>query len=149
MIKIRRAVEKEIPILIDFQQKMAFETESLTLDPVLLTQGVKAVFHDSDKGFYLVAEMDGMVVGCTMITPEWSDWRNGTFLWIQSVYVKPEYRKKGVFSMLYTYVKEMVLNSPDYLGLRLYVVNENIVAQKTYFRCGMDGGHYKLYEWIK
>jgi predicted GNAT family acetyltransferase len=93
--------------------------------------------------------MEGRVVGCTMITPEWSDWRNGTFLWIQSVYVMPEYRKKGIFSTLYAHVKEMVLNSHDYLGLRLYVVNENLVAREAYSHCGMDGEHYRLYEWIK
>lgn len=149
MITIRKAILSDIPCIVGFQQKMALETESLKLDTITLSIGVEAVFQNPEKGFYLVAEYDGLVVGCTMLTPEWSDWRNGTFLWIQSVYVEPACRKKGVYSKLYSFVKELVLNSPEYLGLRLYVVMNNKVAQEVYSRTGMDGDHYKLYEWVK
>jgi predicted GNAT family acetyltransferase len=149
MIIIRKAVVKDITRIVEFQQKMAFETESLRLDPEVLLKGVESVFADPTKGFYLVTETDQTIVACTLLTPEWSDWRNGTFLWIQSVYVEPNYRKKGIYSKMYSYVKNLVLNSPEYLGLRLYVVMNNKSAQEVYSRTGMDGDHYKLYEWVK
>jgi L-amino acid N-acyltransferase YncA len=149
MIIIRRAYKEDITRIAEFQQKMALETESLCLEPEVLLKGVESVFTDLTKGFYLVAETDQTIVACTMLTPEWSDWRNGTFLWIQSVYVEPNFRKKGIYSKMYSFVKELVLSSPDYLGLRLYVVMNNTVAQEVYSRTGMDGDHYKLYEWVK
>lgn len=149
MITIRKANRNDIPLIVGFQQKMAAETESLELDLNTLTKGVESVFLNPEKGFYLVAEFDGLVVGCTMLTPEWSDWRNGTILWIQSVFIEPDFRKKGVFSHLYGFVKSLVLRSPEYLGLRLYVVNDNAIAQEVYRRSGMDGNHYRLFEWIK
>ncbi len=149
MIIIRKAIVKDIKRIVEFQQKMALETESLRLDPEVLLKGVESVFDNKIKGFYLVAETDQAVVACTMLTPEWSDWRNGTFLWIQSVYVEPNYRKMGIYSKMYSFVKNLVLNSPEYLGLRLYVVMNNKVAQEVYSRTGMDGDHYKLYEWVK
>ncbi len=149
MITIRRANTKDISCIAEFQQKMALETESLELDKVTLSKGIRAVFQNPALGFYLIAEYEGLVVGCTMLTPEWSDWRNGTFLWIQSVFIDPDYRKKGVYSHLYGFIKDLVLRSSEYLGLRLYVVNDNIVAQEVYRRSGMDGNHYRLFEWIK
>ena len=149
MITIRKATTADIDRIAGFQQKMALETESLELDIKILSKGVEAVFQNPEKGFYLVAEMNRKVIACTLLTPEWSDWRNGTFLWIQSVYVEPAFRKKGVFSKMYSFVKELVLNSPEYLGLRLYVVMNNKIAQEVYTRTGMDGDHYKLYEWVK
>jgi ribosomal protein S18 acetylase RimI-like enzyme len=149
MIIIRKAIVKDITRIVEFQQIMALETESLHLVPEVLLKGIDSVFADPAKGFYLVAETDQTVVACTMLTPEWSDWRNGTFLWIQSVYVDPAYRQKGIYSKMYSFVKNLVLNSPEYLGLRLYVVMNNKVAQEVYSRTGMDGDHYKLYEWVK
>jgi len=149
MITIRKAITVDITSIVESQQKMALETESLKLDPKILKRGVQSVFDDPNKGFYLVAEIDQKVVACTMLTPEWSDWRNGTFLWIQSVYVDPAYRQKGIYSKMYFFVKNLVLNSPEYFGLRLYVVMNNKVAQEVYERTGMDGNHYKMFEWVK
>jgi predicted GNAT family acetyltransferase len=149
MITIRKAVAEDETRIAEFQHKMALETESLELDQAILLRGVKKVFADPNKGFYLVAEIDHNVVASTMLTPEWSDWRNGTFLWIQSVYVDPAYRQKGIYSKMYSFVKNLVLNSPEYLGLRLYVVMNNKVAQEVYSRTGMDGNHYKMFEWVK
>lgn len=149
MITIRKAFDHEAGLIAHFQQLMAFETESLNLDSELVLKGVESVFSDPAKGTYMVAEIDQQVVACTLLTPEWSDWRNGTFLWIQSVYVDPAYRKQGIYSYMYSHIKEFVLNSNEYLGLRLYVVMSNMVAQKAYSGTGMDGDHYKLFEWIK
>jgi ribosomal protein S18 acetylase RimI-like enzyme len=149
MITIRKALVHEAAMIARFQQLMALETESLSLDPEIVLKGVESVFSDPAKGTYMVAETDQKLVACMLLTREWSDWRNGTFLWIQSVYVDPAYRKQGIYSQLYSHIKELVLNSNEYLGLRLYVVMNNTVAQKTYSSTGMDGDHYKLFEWIK
>ena len=81
-----------------------------------------------------------------MITMEWSDWRDGTFWWIQSVYVEPSCRRSGVFRRLYAFVKSRAESEPDVCGLRLYVEHENITAQKTYQSLGMQITPYKIYE---
>jgi len=148
-MKIREACTEDTKSIIDFQQKMAMETENLKLDNEIITAGVKAVFNDEGKGTYYVAEDNGKVIASLMTTYEWSDWRNGCVLWIQSVYVLPEYRQKGVYKQMYAYLKEMVINSDKYLGLRLYVDLSNERAQKVYTKLGMNGEHYKMFEWFK
>ncbi len=148
-MQIRKGNIKDAEIIIDFQQKMAKETEDLKLDNNTITQGVHAVFEDASKGTYYVAEDDGKVIASLMTTYEWSDWRNGCVLWIQSVYVLPEYRQKGVYKQMYEYLKQMVIKSDKYLGLRLYVDLTNERAQKVYTKLGMNGEHYKLFEWFK
>jgi len=149
MINIRKATVEDIDCIAEFQRKMAFETETLKLDPEILSKGVSAVFSDPEKGFYLMAEAEGLLVGCMMLTPEWSDWRNGWFLWIQSLFVEPGFRGKGIFKAMYRHVKSEVLKSGEYLGLRLYVVRTNEKAMAVYTKIGMDGSHYKLFEWVK
>ena len=149
MIKVREATIVESEIIINFQINMALETENLELDKSSVRKGINAVFKDLLKGKYYVAEEGNRVVGSLLTTTEWSDWKNGTILWIQSVYVIPEYRKKGVFKQMYDYLKKMVEESDELIGLRLYVNKTNIIAQKTYEKIGMNGEHYKLYEWIK
>lgn len=149
MIDIRKAEEKDIPAIIDFQVKMAMETENMKLNLNVIQKGIKSVFMDKQKGHYIVAESEGKIIASLMLTPEWSDWRNATMLWFQSVYVLPEFRKKGVFAMMYEFVKDLVLNSDQYMGLRLYVEKDNMPAQKVYQRMGMDGEHYKMFEWMK
>ncbi len=148
-MQIRKGNIKDAARIIDFQQKMAKETEDLKLDNNTITQGVHAVFEDASKGTYYVAEDDGKVIASLMTTYEWSDWRNGCVLWIQSVYVLPEYRQKGVYKQMYEYLKQMVIKSDKYLGLRLYVDLTNERAQKVYTKLGMNGEHYKLFEWFK
>ncbi len=133
--------------IVDFQQAMARETEEVTLDRDVVTRGVKAVFDDPSRGRYFVAEAEGRVVASLLITYEWSDWRNGVVWWIQSVYVGPEYRKRGVYAGLYSHVKQTADASVK--GIRLYVDRRNKPAQEVYRRLGMDGDHYLVFEWMK
>jgi ribosomal protein S18 acetylase RimI-like enzyme len=149
MINVRFAVSKDIGDIVEFQLRMAQETENIALNPDTVLKGVAAVFENSSLGKYFVSEYDGEVVASMMLTPEWSDWRNSTFLWIQSVYVIPEFRKIGIFRRMYEFVKEMVENSPEYAGLRLYVEVNNKKAQEVYNRLGMTGEHYRMFEWEK
>ena len=139
----------DLNTLVEFQLKMAMETEELKLDREILCRGVKAVYEDPAKARYFVARIDERVVGMLMITLEWSDWRNGWVWWIQSVYVEQEFRKDGIFRSLYTYIRNVVENSDSIRGLRLYVDKRNIKAQKVYNALGMTGEHYTTYEWMK
>lgn len=148
-VQIRPGLLFDIPIIAEFQIKMALESENLKLDPPTVHLGVSAVFDDPSKGKYWLAELNGEVVGCLLTIPEWSDWRNGTVLWIHSVYVRPEHRKNGIFKKLYLHLKQMVEESKDLRGLRLYVDKGNLVAQAVYDSLGMSGEHYHLYEWLK
>lgn len=139
----------DLNTLIEFQLKMAMETEELKLDREILIKGVKAVYEDPAKARYFVARIEERVVGMLMITLEWSDWRNGWVWWIQSVYVEQEFRKDGIFRSMYTYIRNVVENSDSIRGLRLYVDKRNIKAQKVYNALGMTGEHYTTYEWMK
>lgn len=146
---IRPGLLFDIDTIAEFQIKMAWETESMKLDSPTVHLGVSAVFDDPSKGKYWVAEQDGKVIACLLTVPEWSDWRNGTVLWIHSVYVEAAFRKHGVYKKLYDHLKNMVQTSKDLRGLRLYVDKTNLVAQKVYEALGMSGEHYHLFEWMK
>ncbi|MCK5370511.1 MAG: GNAT family N-acetyltransferase [Cyclobacteriaceae bacterium] len=149
MIKIREANRSDAPSIIDFQLKMALETENLELTKSVVESGVKAVFDEDSKGAYYVAEVDGTVVGSLLTTYEWSDWRNGQILWIQSVYVANEFRGKGIYRNMYEYIKNKVRDHKlDFKGIRLYVDKTNGVAQKVYKKLGMENHHYEMYEWM-
>jgi GNAT superfamily N-acetyltransferase len=148
MIIVRTASPSDAPSITDFQQKMAWETEKMTLDPETVTKGVNAVFDDFSKGQYYVAEADGNVIASLLITFEWSDWRNCNVWWFQSVYVVPEYRRKGVFRKMYTFIRELA-EKQGVAGLRLYVETRNSNAQKTYEALGMSSEHYSFYEWMR
>ena len=147
--EVRKAGSSDINFIIEFQIKMALETEDIHLDEDIIAKGVKAVFDDSSKGQYWVATINNKVISSMLMTPEWSDWRNKTVLWFQSVYVLPEYRKQGVFKQMYNKIKTHISESEKYAGLRLYVDKTNIKAQKVYEKLGMNGEHYKYYEWMK
>ncbi len=147
MITIRRASPDDAPSIISFQQSMAMETEGMELKTDMVTPGVMAVFRDPNKGQYYVAEDMGRVVASLMITYEWSDWRNANIWWFQSVYVIPEYRRKGIFRMMYDHVKKEGMEC-GIAGLRLYVESANLRAQKTYEAMGMNGSHYRTFEWM-
>lgn len=150
MINVRAVKFKELDTIVEFQMVMAKETEDLHLDNSVVKDGVEAIFEDAQKGQYYVAlDENDEVIGCLMTTPEFSDWRNGTVVWIQSVYVKNEHRKKGVFKAMYQYIKKMVQEDEDLMGIRLYVEGHNITAQRTYINMGMKSDHYKMYEWMK
>ena len=144
--RIREAVTSDARAIEGFNRAMAWETERLELDAARLKSGVEAVLTDRNKGFYLVAEADGVVIGQAMVTREWSDWRNGTFWWIQSVYVAPEHRGRGVFGALYRLIREMGEADGGVCGIRLYVEHDNERAQRVYEKLGMAATHYRLLE---
>ena len=148
MLNIRKAVLTDAQSIIDFQQKMALETEQLALYADILSKGVEAVFNDNSRGQYYVGEADGKVISSLLITYEWSDWRNSNVWWLQSVYVVPEQRRKGVFRAMYSHILKEA-NRNNVAGLRLYVETNNIAAQKTYESLGMESQHYRMYEWLK
>ena len=145
-MNIRLAQKEDVNSLVEFNQAMALETEGKKLKPEILHNGVKAVFDDSKKGFYVVAENAGEIVGGLMITYEWSDWRNAWFWWIQSVYILPEYRGQRIYRMLYEFIKNKAEESKDVCGFRLYVEKENERAQKVYEKTGMQSSYYLMYE---
>lgn len=149
MISIREAVRQDIPVLIGFQKNLARETENLELSAPILEKGMTALFDDPSKGQYFVAEENGEVIACHMITFEWSDWRNGMVWWIQSVYVKESFRKRGVFRILYNNLIDKIRGNPSVIGLRLYVDKTNARAQQVYEAMGMNGEHYTVFEWMK
>ena len=146
VISIRRATSADRPLLIEYNRAMALETEHKRLDETTLARGVAAVFDDSAKGFYLVADSTGEMVGQLMITTEWSDWRNGWFWWIQSVYVRPENRKQGVFRSLFQEAERLARAAGNVVGMRLYVERDNSNAQRTYERLGMYDTGYLVFE---
>jgi GNAT superfamily N-acetyltransferase len=148
MIIIRKAKPEDASAIIDFQQKMAWETEKLTLMHEKLSEGVTAVFNNPARGQYWVAEENGMVISSLLITYEWSDWRNSEVWWIQSVYVIPEMRRQGVFRSMYEHIKHEA-EKQGIAGLRLYVETNNSGAHKTYESLGMQSLHYRMYEWLK
>ncbi len=148
-IKVREASYSDAQVIVEFQIEMARESEGIELEESVLSMGIRAVFEDHTKGRYYVSEVNGIVVASLMTTYEWSDWRNGMVLWIQSVYVSPEHRKSGIFKKMYLFLKELVSGSDLYRGIRLYVDTGNTPALKVYEAIGMDGDHYKVYEWMK
>lgn len=164
-IAIRDAVVDDAPAIVDFQLRMARETEDMDLDRAICSAGVQAVFADPSRGRYLVAEatqqsdddaasapektVDKTVIGSLMITDEWSDWRNGTVWWIQSVYVDSSARGQGVYRRMYEHIRQQVATRDDLCGVRLYVDLRNAAAQQVYSRLGMNSDHYKLFEWMK
>lgn len=149
MVLIRKASTSEWAIIADFQQQMAMETENITLNPDVLKKGIQEVFKDPTKGGYFVAEMENRIVGSLMITFEWSDWRNKQIYWIQSVYVVPEFRRRGIYRSLYEHIKTIASGANDVGGIRLYVDRSNLPAQETYAKLGMNGEHYQVFEWMK
>jgi GNAT superfamily N-acetyltransferase len=146
---VRKAVREEAQQITKFQIAMALETENIILDPGMVTLGVQAVFSDPARGSYFIAEEDGQVVASLLTTFEWSDWRNGTVLWIQSVYVLPEFRRKGTYKAMYGHIRAMVEHNSNLKGIRLYADKSNLTAQKVYEKLGMTADHYQLYEWLK
>jgi ribosomal protein S18 acetylase RimI-like enzyme len=148
-INIRFADAGDVGALVSFNQAMARETEAKQLDREVLAAGVEGLLKNEQYGFYVVAEQASAespeAVGSLMVTYEWSDWRNGLFWWIQSVYIKPEFRRRGIYRQLYEFVKEMAAEQ-GVCGFRLYVEKENRIAQQTYEQLGMTETHYLMFE---
>ncbi|MCG8433555.1 MAG: GNAT family N-acetyltransferase [Gammaproteobacteria bacterium] len=145
-VSIRKAETDDCATIVEFNSALAEETESKKLNETTLQAGVNAVLADSAKGAYFLAEINGKIVGQTMVTLEWSDWRNGVFWWIQSVYVAPAHRGDGVFGELYRHIYEQAINDPDVCGLRLYVDLHNQHAADVYRALGMHDSSYKMLE---
>ena len=149
---IRRATMSDLNTLVSFNAALARETENRTLDVRVLQSGVEALLQDPGKGWYSVAEksFDGgplMVVGQILVTFEWSDWRNGNFWWLQSLYVHPDHRKQGIFRKLYNYVEAQAhLNSEGICGFRLYVEENNQEAHQAYANFRFQKTAYHMYE---
>jgi GNAT superfamily N-acetyltransferase len=143
---IRRATPADEAVVVAFNAALAWETEQKKLNEDVLTTGVRAVFADPAKGFYTLAERGGEVVGQVMVTFEWSDWRNGWFWWVQSVYVRADARREGVFRALFGELLRQAGEDPSVIGLRLYVERENARAQQTYRGLGMAEAPYFLYD---
>lgn len=145
-ITVRKAVPSEATTIANFNIAMALETEGLTLDPAKIQPGVEGLFQQPQYGFYLVAESENQILGGLMITYEWSDWRNKVFWWIQSVYVSPEHRGRGVYRALYEGAKQLAEAESNCCGFRLYVEKENAAAQSVYKKLGMHESHYLMFE---
>ncbi|WP_298612934.1 GNAT family N-acetyltransferase [uncultured Thiothrix sp.] len=145
-VNIRKAVLADAAVIAEFNQKMALETEHKELIPKLILAGVNSLLTNPAYGFYLVAELEGRVVGSLMITTEWSDWRNGVFWWIQSVYIQVEARRQGIYRKLYAAVKALAAEQGNVCGFRLYVEKDNQQAQYTYRELGMQMTDYLIYE---
>jgi GNAT superfamily N-acetyltransferase len=145
-VTIRAATAADAETIARFNRQMAEETEGKALDPETVRNGVRAVFEDPDRGFYLVAERGETIAGALLITYEWSDWRNGRFWWIQSVYVRPEARRTGVYRALHRAVRRRARGADEVCGLRLYVERGNTGARETYEALGMTEAGYRMYE---
>lgn len=143
---VRPARTDDAAVIVRFNIAMAAESEDKGLDPETLGRGVAHLLEHLQEGFYLVAEEDGRTAGSLMVTYEWSDWRAGRFWWIQSVYVTPEFRRRGVYRSMHAHVRELARRDPRACGLRLYVEHENHGAMATYRAMGMHETHYRLYE---
>lgn len=144
-IQVRKATVRDAQFIADANYAMALETEGFELDKPTVLAGVKSVFENEARGSYIIAEVDGMVAGCLLLTYEWSDWRNKQTAWIQSLYVLPEFRGLGAFKAMFKQVEKRV-EIGEFGGVRLYVDSTNTKAQDVYARLGMNGNHYKLFE---
>lgn len=145
-IRIREAALADVPVIADFNVRLAEESEGLRLDEARVQAGVAALLKDRAKGIYHVAEVEGAVAGQVLITYEWSDWRNGNIWWIQSVYVKPEFRRAGVFRSLFNHLQHLARARAEVCSLRLYVHSGNTRASQSYERLGMTRTHYEIFE---
>lgn len=145
-IHIRQAVPADGELIADFNCRLARESEGLALKPDVIAAGVRALLADERHGRYFLAEIDGRPIGQMMHTREWSDWRNGEFWWLQSVYVHPDFRRRGVFRTLMQHLKNLARATPGIVGLRLYMADDNRDAQRTYEQSGFQFAHYVVLE---
>lgn len=143
---IRPARPADADVICEFNRLMAKETENLDLDLALVKPGVQAMLADANKGRYFVADSNGQIVGQLGYTCEWSDWRNGNFWWVQSVYVAAAARRHGVFRQLYQHLLQQARTQSNVIGVRLYVEHDNLVAQATYQKLGMEMTSYHVME---
>ena len=144
-IFVREAEQSDVSTLIECNLSLADETESISLDKNILRLGIEKALELNDCR-YLVAELDNKIVGQTMLTSEWSDWRNGVIWWMQSVYVNPDYRKRGVFQSILKYIENLAEKTLEVKALRLYVMDDNQIARRAYQNLGIKNSSYLVYE---
>ncbi len=149
MIRIRKALQEDSMKIIEFQIKFALETKNISLVKSELQKGVEFIFKNPAVGQYYVAIFNMKVVGFCLTLNEWSDWRNGRVIWVDTIYVDAEHRGMGVSKELIKKIKEVVDQSFDYKGVRLYIGKDDIHAQKLFESLDMNANNYKLYEWLK
>ena len=145
-IHVRPARQEDVSLMVRWQRAMALETEDKPLDEAVLARGIQRAFEDEAKGRYFVAEIGGQPAGTLMLTWEWSDWRDGWWWWIQSVFVDESFRRRGVYRALYAHVLAQAEADPEVRGIRLYVEEENSNARRTYEFLGMQHPGYVMYE---
>ena len=145
-IHVRAARQEDVSLMVRWQLAMALETEDKPLDEAVLARGIQRAFEDPNKGRYFIAEIDGQPAGTLMLTWEWSDWRDGWWWWIQSVFVDEPFRRRGVYRALYAHVLGLAQADPEVRGIRLYVEQENASARRTYEFLGMQHPGYVMYE---
>lgn len=145
---VRPAVPQDWPSIVEFNCRLALESEGIRLEPARVATGVQALLADPGKGRYFVACLGERLVGQMMHTYEWSDWRNGHIWWLQSVYVLPEFRRQGVFRRLFQHVRHEAAAEPGVVGLRLYVEQDNHLARQTYCAVGLRPAGYAVMEWF-
>ena len=149
-LTVRPAGIEDVDAIVGFSAAMAWETEQRRLDPAMLREGTFSLLRTPSLGFFMVAEANtagrSVVLGQLMITYEWSDWRNGLFWWIQSVYVDPAWRRRGVFRTMHDAMLSQAKADPKVCGIRLYVEQDNHIAQTVYRRLGLSRSHYHVYE---
>src|SRR5919204_1727741 len=148
-MRIRLARRRDAPVLVAFNRAMALETEAKVLFPAVIGAGVRRLLARPASGFYVVAERNRQVIGALLVTKEWSDWRNGDFWWIQSVYVRPDCRGRGVYGRLYRFVQRLAARRRSVVGFRLYVDRDNRRARATYRGLGMEETRYLVFERLK
>jgi ribosomal protein S18 acetylase RimI-like enzyme len=149
MIRIHKAGKQHLESIVEFQVRMALETEDLHLDKDIVRSGVFHIFDNNHKGYYLIATVNEKVIASLLVLYEWSDWRNGNVIWVHSVYVLPAYREKGIFRQMFEHMKQDVMSDDNLKGIRLYVDKTNSNAQNVYKKLGMNDQHYNLFEWLK
>lgn len=145
-ILVRQARQNDRDLMADWAVAMALETELKQLPLEVVTRGIQAGLDDPARANYFIAEIAGEPAGTLMVTPEWSDWRDGWWWWFQSVYVAPAHRRQGVFQALFEHVRALAASTEGVRGLRLYVERENAGAQRTYEFVGMKDAGYRMYE---
>lgn len=145
-IRIREDRLEDVPVIVEYNQRMAMETESKKLDSETLKKGVEQGLRQPEKCRFFVAETQERVVGQAMITYEWSDWDNRDLWWIQSVYVHPDHRRQKVFTQLYRHIESLACETNQVRALRLYVKEDNAVGQAVYKKLSMSYTGYHVYE---
>ena len=145
IISVPEANQLDVSTLGKNNLSLAHETENILLDKDILRLCIEKALELKDYR-YIVAELDNKIVGQTMVTSEWSDWRNGVIWWMQSVYVNPDYRKRGVFQSILKHIENLAEKIPEVKALRLYVMDDNQIAQRVYQNLGMNNSNYLVYE---